>query len=172
MIFADAKITDDRRIESLRVRAWKEAYTGLVDQAILDAMDPENEQNLAVWRNLIDRDGGFAFVQMVLNDGGDLLGFTAVAAPSRDADEPEGVAELVGGYVDPDHFRAGVGKRLLDHTIERLKNDGWREVTTWSIDGNEHGSNLLTQLGFALDGATRKDENVLTQYSRWRLKLR
>lgn len=164
-------ISDDRRIEALRVRAWKEAYTGLIDQSILDAMDPHNEQNLAVWRNLIEREGGFAFVQLALNDGGDLLGFGAVAAPSRDDDEPDGVAELVGGYVDPDHFRAGVGKRLLEQVLTRLKNEGWREATNWAIDGNDRGTDLLKQFGFEPDGATREDPAVRTTLRRWRLKL-
>ena len=171
MKFRDAIATDDRRIESLRVRAWQEAYAGLVDQSILDAMDPDNAANLAVWRNLIDKEGGFAFVQLLESDAGELFGFVAVAAPSRDDDEPEGVAEIVGGYVSPNHFRAGVGQRLLGHTLERLKSEGWREVTNWAIDGNERGIDMLEHFGFVADGKSRKDESVRTTVRRWRLSL-
>lgn len=171
MKLRDARSEDAALLEGIRVRAWHEAYPGLVEQEVLDALDPTDEQTLAVWRNLIDGPEGFAFVQVAVNEGGTPIGFVAVAAPSRDEDEDDSVAEIAAIYVDPEHYRGGVGRAMMEHVLERLKDDGYEECTVWTLDKNVRALALYEGLGFRRDGSERTDDQWLVPDVRLRRAL-
>lgn len=171
MKLREAKPSDAADLESLRVRAWCEAYPGLVEQHVLDALDPRDPQSILVWKNLID-DGDMR-VAIAENEGGDLIGFCAVAAPSRDDDESDKVAEVVALYVDPEHYRAGVGSHLLEAVIKRLRASelGWQELTVWTLERNHRALALYEGFGFQRDGRERTDEHWKCPDLRLRLEL-
>lgn len=171
MKLREAKPGDAARLEALRVRAWREAYPGLVEQHVLDELDPDDPTSVLVWKNLIDQ--GDMRVALAENEGGDLIGFCAVAAPSRDADEPKGVAEIVALYVDPAHYRGGVGRALMQAVLSRLRESelGWKEATVWTLDRNHRALALYEGLGFTRDGSERTDEHWKCPDVRLRLLL-
>lgn len=171
MKLRDARTDDAAILEGIRVRAWREAYPGMVEQSVLDELDPTSEASIAVWKNLIGTPEGFAFVQVAENEGGTPIGFAAIAAPSRDADEPKGVAEIAAIYVDPDHYRGGVGRNIMERVLERLKEDGWKECTVWTLEKNERALALYRSFGFETDGAARTDADSLIPDLRLRVKL-
>ena len=165
----EAKPADAPRLESLRVRAWREAYPGMVEQHVLDDLDPTDPAELAVWRTLIDE----ADLRVIVaeNEGGDLIGFCALAAPSRDADEPEGVAEIVALYVDPEHYRGGVGRAMVKRALLRLSEAGWKECTVWTLTENMRALALYESLGFRRDGQERTEQFWLIPDVRLRVDL-
>lgn len=171
MKIREAQVDDAGRLEALRVRAWRAAYPGLVDQQILDDLDPDDPTSRLVWKNLIEE--GAIGVGVVENEGGDLIGFCAVAAPTRDDDEPAGVAEVVALYVSPDHMRRGVGTMLMEAVIRRLREaeEGWRECTVWTLEANTASLALYHGLGFARDGSSRTEEGWRCPDVRLRLAL-
>jgi ribosomal protein S18 acetylase RimI-like enzyme len=164
----DAKTADAARLESLRVRAWRDAYPGLVEQAVLDELDPTDETELAVWRNLIDHEMRILIAE---SESGETLGFCAIAAPSRDADEPVGVAEIAAIYVDPEHYRGGLGRAMLKEALRRLTEDAWMECTVWTLTKNARALALYESLGFERDGSERTEERWLVPDIRLRLAL-
>lgn len=171
MKFSLATTDDAERLEALRVRAWREAYPGLVEQHVLDYLDPTDPTSILAWKNLIEQ--GDIYVAMALNEGGDLLGFCALSEPSRDPDEPRGVAEIIALYVDPDHFRRGVGRSLMERVISRIRDSeaDWHEMTVWTLERNSRALALYESLGFVRDGSERTDEHWLCPDIRLRLKL-
>lgn len=169
MNLREATPADAARLESLRVRAWREAYPGMVEQHVLDALDPTDPAGLAVWRNLID-DANLRVI-VAENEGGDLLGFCAIAAPSRDADEPEGVAEIVALYVDPEHYRGGVGRTMVERALLRLAEAGWKTCTVWTLTENTRALALYESFGFKRDGQERTEEFWLIPDVRLRVAL-
>ncbi len=171
MKISEARPADAPRLESLRVRAWRDAYPGLVEQHVLEDLDPDDPTSILVWRNLIDQ--GEMRVAIAENEGGDLLGFCAVAAPSRDAEEPKDVAEVVALYVDPGHFRAGVGRALMKAVLGRLRESehGWKECTVWTLEQNERALKLYEGLGFTRDGSSRTEQHWKCPDIRLRLLL-
>lgn len=171
MKIREATVEDAARLESLRVRAWRAAYPGLVDQQILDDLDPDDPTSALVWKNLIEQ--GEIGVGITENEGGDLTGFCAVAAPSRDDDEPAGVAEVVALYVSPDHLRRGIGRTLMEAVIRRLReaDEGWKECTVWTLEANTASLALYHELGFARDGAARTEAGWRCPDVRLRLTL-
>lgn len=173
MKLREARIDDAARLESLRVRAWKQAYPGLVEQHVLDELDPDDPLGIAVWKNLIDQ--GEMSVALAENEGGALLGFCAIAVPSRDEDEPPGVIEVVALYVDPGHYRAGVGRGLLTAVIEAVRERDadrqWKEFTVWTLERNHRALALYESMGFERDGHERTDEHWKCPDVRLRLAL-
>jgi ribosomal protein S18 acetylase RimI-like enzyme len=50
-------------------------------------------------------------------------------------------------YVDPSHYRRGVGRALLRHCLARLGNDAW----TLACGNNHAALNLYRQEGFVVE---------------------
>lgn len=171
MKIREARVDDAARLESLRVRAWRAAYPGLVDQQILDDLDPDDPTSALVWKNLIEQ-GTFG-VGIAENEGGDLVGFCAVTAPSRDEDEPDSVAEVIALYVSPDHLRRGIGTALMEAVIRRLREAEaqWNECTVWTLEANTAALALYHELGFTRDGSSRTEPGWRCPDVRLRLAL-
>lgn len=172
MKIREARPEDAERLEALRVRAWREAYPGLVEQHVLDALDENDPTSLLVWKNLIERIA--MRVAVAENEGGDAIGFCAVAGETRDGDEPKGVAEIIALYVDPEHYREGVGRELVETVTEvaRESEKNLSELTVWTLDRNHRALALYESLGFKRDGAERTDEYWKCPDVRLRLALR
>jgi RimJ/RimL family protein N-acetyltransferase len=168
---SEARPEDAARLERLRVRAWREAYPGLVEQHVLDELDEDDPMSVLVWKNLIENVD--MRVAMAENEGGDLIGFCAVAGPSRDADEPEGVAEIIALYVDPDHYRQGVGREMLSAVINEVSESDrdWNDLTVWTLERNHRALRLYESFGFERDGKERTDEHWKCPDVRLRLAL-
>ena len=72
----------------------------------------------------------------VAEAGGEVVGFAGI-------DEPY----LAWLYVDPAHYRRGIGRALLRHCLERLDDDAWTQAC-----GNNHAAlTLYEQEGFVIE---------------------
>ncbi len=135
----------------INVRAWREAYAGIIPADALDAIDVPTrldrfERRLA--------EPGDADV-LVAHDGYRRLGY-AHLGPYRleqggDAVEPE-VAELRAMYVDPLAWRRGVGSALMSAVLIRVAERGWSQVRLWVLEANQRARRFYERTGFAPDG--------------------
>ncbi len=152
-----AEKADVPAIAGVHVRAWRAAYRGLVHDAVLDSLSvAEREQ---MWNGLVpSRDD--AHVTIVAEIEGEVVGFCSVAAPSRDADAPEGTAEIPAIYVEPDRRRGGIGAALLDAALVALEAAGWRRVTLWVVATNANARAFYARFGFVPDGASQAVEDL------------
>jgi GNAT superfamily N-acetyltransferase len=140
---------DAAAIAAVHVRAWQAAYRGLMRDELLDALSVTERED--VWRQLLSREDG-PRVRVAVKDGA-VVGFCAVAAPSRDEDAEAGVAEIGAMYVDPDAWRSGVGRALMHSALDELQADGWRWVTLWVLAENRQARDFYARFGFTLDTA-------------------
>lgn len=128
---------------------------GLVHDAVLDELSVAERER--AWRELVpSRDD--AHVTTVAEIGGAVVGFCSVAAPSRDADAPEGTAEIPAIYVEPGLHRSGVGTALLDAALVALEAAGWQRVTLWVVAANAPARAFYARFGFRPDGASQAVE--------------
>jgi GNAT superfamily N-acetyltransferase len=80
----------------------------------------------------------------------------AVLCRSTDPDsDPALVALLDKIYTEPASWRRGLGRSLLEFTMERLSEKRFREVTLWTAEWNT-SRGFYETLGWKLDGATRE----------------
>lgn len=74
--------------------------------------------------------------------------------------EPAGSVSVGDGflrtlYVLPAHQGSGLGSRLHDHALERLRALGHAEAKLWTLEGNEGARRFYERRGWTLNGETR-----------------
>jgi ribosomal protein S18 acetylase RimI-like enzyme len=137
-------------VAALHVRAWQVGYAGIVPAEVLDALDParfaERRRERAVppgARTLVaERDGT-------------IIGFVSFG-PSRvqqaHDEYDRSAGELYALYVDPAHWGAGVGRRLLDAARAGLAAE-YPEIRLWVLEENHRARRFYERAGLAPDGA-------------------
>jgi len=150
MIEVRRAVPDDAAaIAGVHVRTWQVAYRGLMPPEVLDGLSVEQREEM--WRQVLTgKEDPSVYVAL---DGRAVVGFCAVAAPARDDDLDDGVAEIGAIYVDPDVWRTGVGRALMDLALADLRAKDWRWVTLWVLAENQQARDFYAQFGFAPDGA-------------------
>jgi ribosomal protein S18 acetylase RimI-like enzyme len=126
------------------VAAWRQAYPGVVPDAVLADLDPERT---ARWlAGLIDgRAEGETDVAVA---DGRVIGFVRYGV------RPEG-GYVFGLYVHPAQAGQGVGRALLRHAEHGLRGRGAEVVSLHVFEANERARRLYAKAGYAPDGSTR-----------------
>jgi GNAT superfamily N-acetyltransferase len=150
VVIREAERSDSEAIAAVHVRAWATAYSGLMPEEVLAAMTLERRE--ATWRERLAEPS--AGPTIVAADGdGTIIGFCALATPTRDEGEAADTAEVTALYVDPASWRGGVGSRLLATALERLRAEAFATVILWVLVGNLPARTFYERHGFAADGA-------------------
>lgn len=145
-----ARADDAGGIGSIHVRAWRAAYAHLMPADYLAALDERDWADRHRARTIAPEPGT---ARWVAEHEGVVVGFL-VAGPSRDPFEPD-AAEIYAIYVDPDRARRGVGKALLSHAVERLRQAGPRRATLWVLRDNADARRFYEAMGWRADGSEK-----------------
>lgn len=89
---------------------------------------------------------------------GDLTGFCSIATPSRDEDADALTAEVGALYVDPGHWRQGVGRAMLTAALEELDRRSFRNVILWVLLENHAALAFYERFGFTIEEGVEKRE--------------
>jgi GNAT superfamily N-acetyltransferase len=130
---------DAAPIAAVHVRTWQVAYRGLMPDEVLDGLSVAQREEM--WRQALSGEASPS-VYVAVEDGV-VVGFRAVAAPSRDDDAEDRVAEIGAIYVEPNVWRTGVGRALMDVALADLRGGGWRWVTLLGPCREPTGARLL-----------------------------
>ncbi|MFF0288197.1 GNAT family N-acetyltransferase [Streptomyces sp. NPDC005262] len=142
-------VDDCEAVATVRVRGWQAAYTGLIPQAYLDAMDiAEDAQR---------RRGFFGERNTVVNvvaerPGQGVIGW-ACYGPYRADGRRLARAELYAIYVLPEQRGTGVGRALMTEILARSAADGFPDLSLWVLEENAPARRFYERAGFAPDGA-------------------
>lgn len=124
----------------LHVDVWDDAYTGLMDQSVLDDRRANVAARIQRWREILTEHD-----RTLLAVGPDgLLGF-AGAGPGRDNDVDLDL-ELCALYVRAAWWGTGLGYALLEEAI------GDRAAYLWVLGNNARAIRFYERQGFRLDG--------------------
>jgi ribosomal protein S18 acetylase RimI-like enzyme len=141
------------------IRAWRQAYPGVVPAAVLAALD--HEQTARWLAELIARRAEGE--TDVAERAGQVVGFVRYGKQRDDQ-----VAGYVFGlYVDPAAAGQGTGQELLGHAVDRLRADGYDSVALHVFEANARARRFYTLAGFQPDGSTR----VEPQYQATEVRL-
>jgi GNAT superfamily N-acetyltransferase len=168
----DARRGDEPAVAEIHVRAWQEAYRGLIPDEFLDALDPADR---AARYSFEADDPDAPSTLLAVQEGEDcgelILGFVTFGR-SRDADAPDH-GEVLALYVDPDRYEGGVGRMLMAAARRRLWEAGFAEALLWVLDGNDRAVRFYEGEGWAPDGASRVEQpyGVVSNVSRFRRPL-
>lgn len=140
MELRSAVAADAMAVARVHVRAWQEAYRGMLPAAYLDALKPEDRAKRYTFERL---DGPRTIVAV---DDGQVLGFVT----TKDD-------ELAAINVDPSAWAKGVGKALIAKAREAIAANGHREAQLWMLVGNERAHRFYLRDGWTCDGVRRTE---------------
>jgi ribosomal protein S18 acetylase RimI-like enzyme len=137
---------------AVTVAGWRTGYRDIVAPDRLTDLPVErwrHEVSVGLKRPVAD-----AFTYVAEIDGA-FAGYCYVAAPSREADLGPEAAELVAMYVDPAHWRQGVGNALMRVALERLAGLPYTEAVLWTFKENDRAIAFYERYGWSPDGAEK-----------------
>lgn len=121
-------IEDAEAVTDILMNAWKTAYRGIVSDEYLDNM---NRETLAERRRQQHKD------YIVAVADGRIVGYCwYMNNNSYTQDVPEVDSEVVALYVDPASKRHGLGRLLLSHAMDDLRNQGKKKMIIWCLKDN------------------------------------
>jgi ribosomal protein S18 acetylase RimI-like enzyme len=140
----DAVFGDAEAIATVHVASWQTAYRGIISDAELDSLSvPERAGQ---WR---ERLAAGVEVVVALRDE-QVVGFCALR---RVAGEPVEIGAL---YLDPALLRRGIGSRLMEEMLTRLRAAHESEVTLWVLTGNARARAFYARHGFVATGSSEQ----------------
>ena len=149
-LIRELTVADAAAIAPVHIRSWQAAYRSVIAQPHLDALDVD--QRTAMWSGLLSTPNEGARLAVEIDD--ELVGFLVGARASKSTD---GAGEIYSIYLDPDHWRAGLGSTLLAEGVAELQRTGAIPLVLWVLDGNERALRFYEAHGWRADGATRDD---------------
>jgi len=142
-----ANAADAAALAAVFVAAWRASYPGVVDAAVLEALD---ERELAGWLEQLVSSSN-QHTTLAASSDGSVLGFVRYGEDPGDARN----GHIYALYVHPRAGRRGIGRRLLEHGLAELAARGERAVTLWVFEANARARGFYAAAGFAPDGARR-----------------
>lgn len=140
-----ARGSDALAVARVHVRAWQLGYANILPADRLAAMDPEERAKRYTFDAPEDPH------TYVTDDDGEITGFVTIMIDP----EPAVIASL---YVDPDHWRTGVGTLLLGNARRELTAAGRNEAELWVLAGNIRADHFYRRRGWQRTGRTKRDE--------------
>jgi ribosomal protein S18 acetylase RimI-like enzyme len=147
-----ATLEDARAIAAVHIASWRAAYRGLMPDRTLDELTVEGRQR--DWQEWLAEEGERRQTLVAERDG-KIEAFCTLEMPSREEDEPEGVAGIPALYAHPDAFGRGAGPALMDAAIEAMRERGYRESILWVLEGNRRAEAFYERRGWKRDGGAR-----------------
>ncbi len=139
----EAAESDIPALARLHVAAWRLAYGGILPPRLLAALSEDEFER--IWSGLL-RDAARTTLVVCAGAAAQPAGFVAFRR------EPE--AEIIGLYVDPAHWRTGLGTLLMSTALQRMA--GAPRVVLWVMRDNARARSFYERAGFAPTGARRE----------------
>jgi GNAT superfamily N-acetyltransferase len=149
----DATIEDAEGLARIHVRGWQWGYRGLLPSAYLEGLSVERRAEQ--WRSWL-LDPGRTRTWVAGTEELALAGFVA-AGPSRDPRAGAEAGEIYAIYLEEAVAGSGVGRTLLRHAVDGLREAGFARATLWVLDRNARARRFYEKAGWAADGATHSE---------------
>lgn len=159
--------TDIPAVAEVVVIAWQVAYRRILPDTLLDNLSIAQVERH--WAERIEEPDKTTFVAEFDHR---VVGFVR-SGPSRDNDDDPGqVGEVYAIYVHPDYWGRRAGRALLQTATRHLQQQGFSELTLWTLHDNWPARAFYEKAGLATDGATKQTErggqmSVEVRYRRW-----
>ena len=147
-----ASVGDARAIAVVHIASWLAAYRGLMPDRVLDELTIEGRER--DWQGWL-AEGGERQLTLVAERESRIEAFCTLEMPSREEDEPDGVAGIPALYAHPEAFGRGAGPALLDAAIEAMRDRGYREAILWMLEGNRRAEAFYERRSWGRDGGRR-----------------
>lgn len=145
-----ARPDDAFGIAQVHVRSWQAAYKELLPADYLDSLRAEERAS----RYDFSAADPMAPFTLVAVGGGLVRGFATVGASPDSPTLKTG--ELMALYVDPDLWRTGIGRVLIDRARFELRRRDFADAVLWVLDGNARAEAFYEHDGWSRSGIRRR----------------
>lgn len=142
---------DAAEIARVHVRSWQAAYRGLLSDAYLDGLRPEDR---AARYRLGQTDPRQPSTIVIILD--DLIRGFATFGPDPDLADHGSLFAL---YLEPEVWGRGLGRLLIAEARARLRSLEFKRASLWVLVGNERAQRFYRMDGWTPDG-TRREQQV------------
>jgi ribosomal protein S18 acetylase RimI-like enzyme len=143
-----ATIADADSITEVHIASMMAAYGAIFPPEELARLDPRDRANR--WREVFAE--GRTTTLLAEVDGG-AVGFVNFGSCRDDDLSPHCVGEVMAIYVRPASWRRGVGRRLMQEALDRLRAASFESVVLWTLEENLTAIDFYAQFGFVRDGS-------------------
>lgn len=143
LIFRKACLDDAPAVADLLARSWVAAYTGLIPKKVIARVNAKRPEQYR------ERFAGEHNCYVAVLDGR-VAGLCGIARV-EEADLP-GWFRVGAFYVDPNVFRQGVGRQMMDFAIGMAREEGHPGVLLYVMEKNLRARRFYEACGFAHDG--------------------
>ncbi len=123
--------------------AWKEAYTGIIDQSYLDNISLEQYTETAY---------KFRDNTIIAKKGDQVIGFSEFYTKFR-GDNLDDTSEIGGLYILQAYYGQGLGYTLMQHALLELKDTS--RTAVWVLKDNLRAINFYKKCGFISDNTEK-----------------
>ncbi len=153
--FLDATPADAHAIADVLVRSWRAAYRGLLPDDVLAGLSVRDREQF--WSEALTARPPHTRM-VVATIAGAVVGFAATGPPLVSADRADPtLGDLYALYLAPDVWRRGIGTRLHDAALDRLRSCGFTHAGLWVLDTNERALRFYRRLGWTDTGRSQLD---------------
>lgn len=142
---------DAMAVARVHVCAWQAAYRGLLPDAYLNGLRPEDRAE----KYNFDHGDLQQPHTLVAEVEGRIIGFATTRA-SHDT-ETTGYGELCALYLDPEYWGCGFGSALHAAACAHLRSSGFEKAVLWVMVGNARAERFYEAMGWRTDGTQRQD---------------
>ena len=150
-VVRDAEPGDAEACAGVHVRSWKHTYRGMIADAYLDGLTPDDR--LPWWKEYLAGPKQRGCVLVVVVDG-QVVGFASFVA--HESLGPSW-AVLPHIYLEPGAIGHGLGRRLIRAGLDRLAGFGYEEVELWVHPENARARRFYESGGWSPDGTSRTE---------------
>ncbi|MDL5206064.1 GNAT family N-acetyltransferase [Streptomyces sp. ALI-76-A] len=161
-----AWLDDASAVAGVYVRSWQAAFSGLVPQHYLDAMEPSREES--EWKTRITETRWPSSGVLVAETEAGIVGFASFG-PSQDT---PAIAEIGTLYAMPELWGTGIGKQLMLATLTTLGQADYTQATLWVLEDNERARRFYEAAGWGADGTAVEDSTGGASLNKLRYRRR
>jgi len=155
MMFYIREATEDdvQGWATVQVRSWQSAYRNIMPDDFLSSLSVE--KNAEGFLKAFETYKGASFYFVAIKDE-QIIG-NLVLSKCRDEDKPS-AGEIIAIYLLEEYWDMGYGRLMLEHSINTLKQKGFKEILIWVLEENHRARTFYEKFGFVLDGSTKEVE--------------
>lgn len=141
-----ARSADAARLAEIHVAAWRRAYRDIFPAQVLLGMSVERRTK--DWTQWLTTPGTWSFVS---EHEGRAVGFATIGSLRANGRPVRSALEVRRLYVDPGHWRGGIGRGLHEQVLTEARARGFSQLVLWMLTQNRRARAFYTALGFEPD---------------------
>lgn len=154
IIVRQAQIEDAEGIAKVHVLSWKKTYSGLIPQQMLDDLDINKSKER--WEKSFNENNPDITVIVAIKNS-KVVGWASYGK-NRDEDVTKDTGEIRGIYAHPEYLGIGVGSKMMDYALEKLKEQGYKKASLWVLTTNQNARNWYGKKGWRNEGKIKLDK--------------